>query len=67
MAEYFNKVLAVHFRSSNRENRQSAVRINVSFRSSSSSANKELVVRITDEEDLFFLYNLALGEADFHT
>ena len=28
---------------------------------------KELVVRITDEEDLCFLYNLVLGETDFHT
>jgi len=33
----------------------------------SSPTNKELVIRITDEEDLFFLYNLVLGEGDFHT
>lgn len=67
MEECFNKVVSVHLKSSSRENRKSVVRINVSFRSISSPKNKELVVRITDEEDLCFLYNLVLGETDFHT
>ncbi|XP_027046771.1 spindle assembly abnormal protein 6 homolog [Pocillopora damicornis] len=67
MEECFNKVVSVHLKSSSRENRKSVVRINVSFRSISSPTNKELVVRITDEEDLCFLYNLVLGETDFHT
>ncbi|XP_073227377.1 spindle assembly abnormal protein 6 homolog [Porites lutea] len=67
MEEFFNKVVAVHFKSASHDDRRSAVRINVAFRASSSPSNKELFVRITDEEDLFFLYNLALGESDFHT
>lgn len=67
MEEYFNKVLAINLKSASRETRQSTVRINVAFRSSSSPSTKELVVRITDEEDLFFLYNLILGESDFHS
>uniref|UniRef100_UPI00358ED828 spindle assembly abnormal protein 6 homolog n=1 Tax=Myxine glutinosa TaxID=7769 RepID=UPI00358ED828 len=48
------------------EDRRAVVRVFVDVVTSTSPIHKkDLVVRLTDDEDPFFLYNLTLGEEDF--
>ncbi|XP_032243131.2 spindle assembly abnormal protein 6 homolog [Nematostella vectensis] len=67
MDEYFNKAVPLYVKHTDREDRRSHVRITVSSRLSSSSPQKELAVRLTDDGDPFFLYTLVLNEEDFQS
>ena len=58
----FSQTFVVRFKSSpSLEDRRSAVNISVELHSSSSS-RRELKIQLTDDDDLFFLYSLTLGE-----
>ncbi|KAJ8040632.1 Spindle assembly abnormal protein 6-like [Holothuria leucospilota] len=62
----FDKVLSVLLKIDGQDSRSTA--IHVTLETSTSAAplhRKELLVRLTDDTDSFFLYTLALGEDDF--
>ncbi|XP_041357895.1 LOW QUALITY PROTEIN: spindle assembly abnormal protein 6 homolog [Gigantopelta aegis] len=66
--ELFSKRLPVLFKSNDREDRRGSVYLRMEIQAVSAPLQrKELVVRLTDEKDLFFLYTLRLGEEDFQT
>lgn len=66
--ELYSKRIPVVFKSSDREDRRGSVFIKMEMTTvTTPSTRKELVVRLTDEKDLFFLYTLRLGEEDFQT
>ena len=64
--ELFTKRVPILFKSPDREDRREHVHLKMELQTLSSPLHKkELVVRLTDERDLFFLYTLRLGEEDF--
>lgn len=66
--ELFTKRLPILFKSPDREDRREHVTLKMELQTISSPLHKkELVVRLTDERDLFFLYTLRLGEEDFQS
>ncbi|KAK7484096.1 hypothetical protein BaRGS_00024708 [Batillaria attramentaria] len=68
MDELFSKRLPVTFKSQDREERRVSVNLKMELQTVTSPlTRKELVVRLTDEKDLFFLYTLRLGEEDFQS
>ncbi|XP_025109609.1 spindle assembly abnormal protein 6 homolog [Pomacea canaliculata] len=68
MDELFSKRLPVIFKSHDREDRRGSVFLKMEVQALSAPlTRKELVVRLTDDKDLFFLYTLRLGEEDFQS
>ena len=66
--ELFTKRVPILFKSPDREDRREHVHLKMELQTLSSPLHKkELVVRLTDERDLFFLYTLRLGEEDFQS
>ncbi|CAI8034302.1 Spindle assembly abnormal protein 6 homolog [Geodia barretti] len=66
MEELFNKSLPVVIKQSDRDEKQARVGITILLHVTTTPVHKkELIVRVTDESDPFFLFNLSLGEADF--
>ncbi|KAM8930015.1 spindle assembly abnormal protein 6 homolog [Pelodytes ibericus] len=65
--ELFSHELKVLLRSRDTEERCLNVRICIELHSSSPSHKKDLVVRMTDDADPFFLYNLVISEEDFQS
>ncbi|XP_029639150.1 spindle assembly abnormal protein 6 homolog [Octopus sinensis] len=67
MAEdLFAKKLAVTMRCSDRDERKVYLHFKIEMNHVTDPIQKkELVIRLTDEKDLFFLYTLHLGEEDF--
>lgn len=67
--ELFSKRLPVTIKyQSDREDRKSRIQITVEMHTVTNPVTrKELVVRLTDEKDLFFLYTLKLTEEDFQS
>ncbi|XP_076081779.1 spindle assembly abnormal protein 6 homolog [Mytilus galloprovincialis] len=66
--ELFTKRVPILFKSPDREDRREHVYLKMELQTLSSPLHKkELVVRLTDERDLFFLYTLRLGEEDFQS
>ncbi|GAB1598323.1 spindle assembly abnormal protein 6 homolog [Argonauta hians] len=67
MAEdMFAKKLAVTMRCSDRDERKVYLHFKIEMNYVTDPIHKkELVIRLTDEKDLFFLYSLHLGEEDF--
>ncbi|XP_064625249.1 spindle assembly abnormal protein 6 homolog [Lineus longissimus] len=64
----FSKKLPVVLKSADREDRNTHIKISVEVQVHTAPLHrKELVVRLTDESDLFFLYTLKLGEEDFQS
>ncbi|XP_078656679.1 spindle assembly abnormal protein 6 homolog [Branchiostoma floridae x Branchiostoma belcheri] len=64
--ELFCKPVLVCMKSADREDRRAHIRVTVELSTVTNPVHKkELVVRLTDDSDLFFLFNLALGEEDF--
>ncbi|XP_002738317.1 spindle assembly abnormal protein 6 homolog [Saccoglossus kowalevskii] len=70
MAEQlFNRTLAVTVRSSDRDDTKRVhIKITVELHSITTPLHKkELVVRLTDDTDPFFLYSLTIGDEDFQS
>ncbi|XP_046374795.2 spindle assembly abnormal protein 6 homolog [Haliotis rufescens] len=66
--ELFSKRLPVVVKSTDREERKVSLHLRMELQAITSPLHrKELVVRLTDESDLFFLYTLRLGEEDFQS
>ncbi|KAL4236190.1 Spindle assembly abnormal protein 6 [Mactra antiquata] len=64
--DLYTKRIPVVFKSQDREDRRASVSIMMEMATvTAPTTRKELVVRLTDEKDLFFLYSLRLGEEDF--
>ncbi|XP_013408706.2 spindle assembly abnormal protein 6 homolog [Lingula anatina] len=64
----FSRPLPVTAKFAEREERKQTVLITLEMHSITSPIHtKELVVRLTDETDLFFLYTLRLNEEDFQS
>ncbi|XP_053558377.1 spindle assembly abnormal protein 6 homolog [Bombina bombina] len=66
--ELFCKVVSIVIKCKDCEDRRAGVRLTVETHSSSNPIHKkDLVVRLSDDTDPFFLYNLTLGEEDFQS
>nr|DBA22437.1 TPA: hypothetical protein GDO54_013466 [Pyxicephalus adspersus] len=64
--ELFCKVLNIIIKCRDCEERRTSVRLTVETHSSTNPVHKkDLIVRLSDDTDPFFLYNLTLGEDDF--
>jgi len=63
--QLFSENICIRFRTTALEDRRQSVTVDVELRSTGSK--RELYIRLTDDQDLFFLYTLALGEDDFQT
>ncbi|XP_071952935.1 spindle assembly abnormal protein 6 homolog isoform X2 [Antedon mediterranea] len=68
MENLYSKVLLLQMKSADREERKHHIKITVELCTVTSPLHKkDLKVRLTDENDPFFLYNLTLGEEDFQS
>ncbi|XP_067839314.1 spindle assembly abnormal protein 6 homolog isoform X1 [Heptranchias perlo] len=66
--ELFCKSAAVLIKCKDCEDRRENVRLTVGWQSSSNPVHKkDLTIRLTDDTDPFFLYNLTIGEEDFQS
>ncbi|XP_075689459.1 spindle assembly abnormal protein 6 homolog [Rhinoderma darwinii] len=66
--ELLSRELKVLLRNQDCNERKQTVRICIELRAGSTPVHKkELVVRITDDSDPFFLYNLVISEEDFQS
>ncbi|XP_041913195.1 spindle assembly abnormal protein 6 homolog isoform X1 [Alosa sapidissima] len=64
----FNKKLQVHVKCKDCDDRRSTIRISVELQFTSNPIHKkDLVIRLTDDVDLYFLYNLTISEEDFQS
>ncbi|KAM9331449.1 spindle assembly abnormal protein 6 homolog [Gastrophryne carolinensis] len=64
----FCKVVSIVIKCRDCEERRSSVRLTVETNSSTNPVHKkDLTVRLSDDADPFFLYNLTLGEEDFQS
>ncbi|KAK2540346.1 hypothetical protein Q9233_001218 [Columba guinea] len=62
----FNRPVCVQVRCQGCEERRLNVRVNIELLSISNPVHKkDLAVRLTDDTDPFFLYNLVISEEDF--
>ncbi|XP_064604858.1 spindle assembly abnormal protein 6 homolog isoform X2 [Liolophura sinensis] len=66
--ELFGKQLPVVWKSPDREDRKVKIFLKMEVQTVTTPLHrKELVVRLTDDQDLFFLYTLRLSEEDFQS
>ncbi|XP_012697393.2 spindle assembly abnormal protein 6 homolog [Clupea harengus] len=64
----FNKKLLVQVKCKDCDDRRTKIRISVEHQFTSNPIHKrDLVVRLTDDADLYFLYNLTISEEDFQS
>ncbi|KAL2089292.1 hypothetical protein ACEWY4_013980 [Coilia grayii] len=64
----FNKRLQVQVKCKDSDDRRSTIRISVELQFTTNPIPKrDLIVRLTDDADLFFLYNLTISEEDFQS
>ncbi|XP_026091421.1 spindle assembly abnormal protein 6 homolog [Carassius auratus] len=64
----FNKRLQVLVKNRDTDERRTVIRISIELQPSSSPVHrKDLVVRLTDDSDFYFLYNLVISEEDFQS
>ncbi|GAB0192930.1 spindle assembly abnormal protein 6 [Grus japonensis] len=64
----FNRSVCVQVRCQGCEERRLSVRVNIELLSISNPVHKkDLAVRLTDDTDPFFLYNLVISEEDFQS
>ncbi|XP_016351100.1 spindle assembly abnormal protein 6 homolog [Sinocyclocheilus anshuiensis] len=64
----FNKRLQVLVKNRDTDERRSFIRISIELQPSSNPVHrKDLVVRLTHDTDLYFLYNLVISEEDFQS
>ncbi|KAK7100422.1 spindle assembly abnormal protein 6 homolog [Littorina saxatilis] len=68
MDELYSKRLPVVVKCQDKEDRRASINLRMELRTMSNPlTKKELLVRLTDEKDLFFLYTLCIGEEDFQS
>ncbi|KAH9499901.1 Spindle assembly abnormal protein 6 [Bulinus truncatus] len=67
MDEIFSKRIPLSFRASDKEERKVLVHLHMRIERGKHDQKKELIVKLTDDQDLFFLYTLRLTEEDFHS
>ncbi|KAM3876236.1 spindle assembly abnormal protein 6 homolog [Diretmus argenteus] len=68
MDELFNKVLLVNVRCKDCEDRKANIRVTIELQLTTSPIHKrDLLVRLTDDVDPYFLFNLSISEEDFQS
>ncbi|KAK2815995.1 hypothetical protein Q5P01_026462 [Channa striata] len=68
MEELFSKVLQVAVRCRDCEERKASVRVAIDLQLTTSPVHKrDLLVRLTDDADPYFLFNLSISEEDFQS
>ncbi|XP_029356524.1 spindle assembly abnormal protein 6 homolog [Echeneis naucrates] len=68
MEELFSKVLQVAVRCRDCEERKANLRVNIELQLTTSPVHKrDLLVRLTDDLDPYFLFNLSISEEDFQS
>ncbi|CAK6975031.1 spindle assembly abnormal protein 6 homolog [Scomber scombrus] len=68
MEELFSRVLAVNVRCSDSEDRKANIRVTIELQLTTSPVHKrDLLVRLTDDLDPYFLFNLSISEDDFQS
>ncbi|CAL1531080.1 unnamed protein product [Lymnaea stagnalis] len=67
MEDIFSKHVPLLFKASDREERKVYVQLHMKMQCNKHDSKKELVVKLTDDQDLFFLYTLRLAEEDFQS
>ncbi|KAK3784496.1 hypothetical protein RRG08_004679 [Elysia crispata] len=67
MEDIFCKKILLLCKTSEREERKVFVQLHIQLQSNKHDSKKELVVKLTDDLDLFFLYTLRLAEDDFQS
>ncbi|XP_076462246.1 spindle assembly abnormal protein 6 homolog [Babylonia areolata] len=68
MDELYAKRLPVVVKCQDKEDRKTSVHLKMELQTVTNPlTKKELLVRLTDDKDLFFLYTLCLGEEDFQS
>ncbi|KAG8003223.1 Spindle assembly abnormal protein 6-like protein [Nibea albiflora] len=66
MEELFSKVLQVIVRCRDCEERKANVRVTIELQMTTSPVHKrDLLVKLTDDQDPYFLFNLSISEEDF--
>ncbi|XP_036442493.1 spindle assembly abnormal protein 6 homolog isoform X1 [Colossoma macropomum] len=64
----FNKTLQVLVKCKDCDDRRTFIRVSIELQLTSNPIHKkDLVVRLTDDADLYFLYNLVISEEDFQS
>ncbi|KAJ7993273.1 hypothetical protein DPEC_G00270730 [Dallia pectoralis] len=64
----FNKRLQVHVKCKDCEERRANIRVSIELQLTTNPVHKrDLLVRLTDDTDPYFLYNLAISEEDFQS
>ncbi|KAK1163958.1 hypothetical protein AOXY_G15926 [Acipenser oxyrinchus oxyrinchus] len=64
----FNQILQAQVKCKDCEDRRANIRVSIELQSTSNPVHKkDLVVRITDDIDPYFLYNLVISEEDFQS
>ncbi|XP_053490439.1 spindle assembly abnormal protein 6 homolog isoform X1 [Ictalurus furcatus] len=64
----FNKTLQVHVKCKDCDDRRAVIRVSIELQLVSNPIHRrDLVVRLTDDADLYFLYNLVISEEDFQS
>ncbi|XP_039984570.1 spindle assembly abnormal protein 6 homolog [Xiphias gladius] len=68
MEELFSKVSQVNVRCRDCEERKANIRVTIEFHLTTSPVHKrDLLVRLTDDLDPYFLFNLSISEEDFQS
>ncbi|KAK6990421.1 spindle assembly abnormal protein 6 [Biomphalaria glabrata] len=67
MDDIFSKRIPLSFKALDKEERKVLVNLHMRIERSKHDSKKELIVKLTDDQDLFFLYTLRLTEEDFHS
>ncbi|XP_069574566.1 spindle assembly abnormal protein 6 homolog [Brachyistius frenatus] len=68
MEEMFSKVLQVHVRCRDCEDRKANVRVTITLQFTTSPVHKrDLLLRLTDDVDPYFLFSLSISEEDFQS
>ncbi|XP_013863508.1 spindle assembly abnormal protein 6 homolog [Austrofundulus limnaeus] len=68
MEQLFNKVLQVIVRCKDCEERRANIRVTIELQLTTSPVHKrDLLVRLTDDIDPYFLFNLSISEEDFQS
>ncbi|XP_027014411.1 spindle assembly abnormal protein 6 homolog isoform X1 [Tachysurus fulvidraco] len=64
----FNETLQVHVKCKDCDDRRAVIRVSIELQLISNPIHRrDLVVRLTDDADLYFLYNLLISEEDFQS
>ncbi|XP_035508684.1 spindle assembly abnormal protein 6 homolog [Morone saxatilis] len=68
MEELFSKVLQVNVRCRDCEERKANIRVTIELQLTTSPVHKrDLIVKLTDDLDPYFLFNLSISEEDFQS